>query len=235
MNCEIENIFNTYLNTLPTVDGEEEFLITKGTLPSVPTLLTTDKLCITKGIHEYGCLRIDLLSFIATKRTYRGFGLLIFSALFSDTPEIEIALTHHKSDIKKIKLKFEKPSLESISPGFHTKPFAFSYWPDSLKRHPWYNSGYHHTELPYMLLTNDENFVLTDEDRASRDVVEGFGNNFGCSLLAELFLNIGRPQETLDRIDLECDAGYTGVSPASTEAWIWISENDDYAREILDH
>ena len=233
MNCDIEDLYKNYLDHLPNEDGMDEFLISKGVLPIPKNSIKTDMICITKGVHEYGCLRVDMLSFHAQKRTYRGLGLLIFSAIFSNKKEIALKLTHKKSDIKYIKIKLNKPKLNKAMPGLTMKPLSFSYWPSEIKRHPWLNSGYHEYELPYLLLTNEEDFYITNEDRDKRNVIEGFGSYIGSSLFAELLLNIGRTKENKERVDLECDAGYRGVASASAEAHLWIAENDEYSSEYF--
>ncbi len=233
MNCDIENIYSEILDHLPSEDGMEEVLISKGVLPVPKDIISTDLIAISKGIHEYGCLNVDQLAFHANKRTYRGLGLLIFSVMFSNKSELTLNITHQKSSIKTIKIKFDKPKLKNVLPGFTSKPFAFSYWPSEIEKHPWLHSGHHETDLPYFLFTNKDDFCATQEDRNKRDIIEGFGSDIGCSLFAELLLNIGRNEEKKERIVLECDAGYRGVAPASAEIQLWIAENDDYSAEYL--
>ena len=65
----------------------------------------------------------------------------------------------------------------------------------------------------------------------NRDVIKGFGNNRASILLAELLLNFGRKDEAMERVALEGDAGYRGVSPGSTEASFYLVENDGWAKE----
>jgi hypothetical protein len=56
-----------------------------------------------------------------------------------------------------------------------------------------------------------------DHERPRRDTVFGFGSLAGTVRLAELMLDASRPDSAENEIDLEGDAGFRGVAPASAE------------------
>ncbi len=222
MNCDVEKLYKTTLNSLPNEVGIQEFLISAETLRVPSNFLSTDKLCIVKTVHEYDSLRVDKLLFYANKRTYRALGLLIFAGLFSEQSESTLQLTSTHSDITSIKIKFDKPGLKDVFPGFTAKPFAFSYWPVEVQIHPWLNLEVHDFELPSVILTDHDSNTVPGKG----NIVEGFGADRGAAMFAELLLNIGRPENNCDRVELECDPNYKGVCFSSAEVSLNIVANE---------
>jgi hypothetical protein len=73
-----------------------------------------------------------------------------------------------------------------------------------------------------MVLTNEQGGCATEQQRAARDIVEGFGGALGSAKLAALLLDIGLPDAQLTEFCLEGPPGYGGVPPASAEGRFWL-------------
>lgn len=192
MECDLKKMFEYYRKNLPPVDSEEPFITTDGSLPIPKDTYNTSSLIIKRKEHVYGSFKVDDLWFIAKKSCYRHLGLLILSCIFSTKEQITINLRHPNSDVKRLKIISLNLDEENLTPGFHEKPFAHSYWAAEVDTHPWIYSGLSRLDLPSLSLTNDDDFLLSQEHWNNRDVINGFGNNRASTLLAELFLNIGR-------------------------------------------
>lgn len=72
-------------------------------------------------------------------------------------------------------------------------------------------------ELPFFEFTNEDNCIATDEEWANRDTIYLSGTLAGTVRFAELLLNAGWQENTQLEIDLECEAGFRGVAPGSSE------------------
>ncbi len=215
---ELEQYFGQLADQIPTVaDGNHDFIFSTRTLPVCPPRLVTDRIIIRKlkGDKPSG-FRFDLLWFEAHKRTYRELGLLILSVIFQPEPDqVQLELNHPASNIKHLIVRFEYQDLDEVYPGYTTRPFAFSYYPDETKRHPWYDQHPNVNSLPCFFLTNLEECIVTEEQWAQRDTIIGFNTDEASVRLAELLLNIGRPENTVDQYDLEGEGGFRGVGEQS--------------------
>lgn len=231
MKCKMEQLFAVEIEKLSKID-DQEFLVTDGVLPKPNEHMETDQLVVKKVDRSYGSsFRVDAVVFISDKKGYRNLGLLILASVFSDVKEVTLEIRHPASDIKKLVINTPGVDLERLTPGFHEKPYAFSYWVNDVDKHPWIHSEIPRFDLPLFSLTNDEDFVNTAEDWFNRDVIHGFGGNRASVLLAELLLNFGRNDVQMESVVLESDAGFRGVAPASAEASFFLAENDDWANE----
>jgi len=224
MTCDLARLFGELAAKLPT-SGDEELQLSVATLPRPPAHLTTDRIYIWKSIHNYESwgFRADGVHFHADKSTYRHLGLLILAVVFHTEPgEVQVELTHRASDVKLLVVESPFKDPFGIVQGYNSRPFVFSYWPQATSRFPWV-TGEDPTKLPCFYLTNRENSVgLSEEDRAKRDTVRGFGSDLGSTRLAELLLNASQPDNQVVEYDLEGDGGFRGVGYLSAEAKFWL-------------
>jgi len=218
-------VFAALAARLPT-SSEDELRLNAATLPRPPERLTTDRLYIMKGDHTYhpGWFRADGVHFHADKATYRNLGLLILAMLFHAEPEeVQIELTHPASAIKLLVIESRYNGPDDIGAGYNTRPYVFSYWPAATSRHPTWESPVDPSKLPCFYLTNrDDSVGDTEEERAQRDTVRGFGSDMGSVRLAELLLNASQPDNPVDEYVLEGDGGFRGVGYFSAEATFWL-------------
>jgi hypothetical protein len=178
-----------------------------------------------KGFHEYEswAFRADSIHVHAHKPTYRLLGLLIMAVVFHGEPdEVQIELTHPASTIKLLIVESPYRAPYGMVPGYNTRPYVFNYWPSTTTRFPW-PPPVDPSKLPCFYLTNRENNIgPTEQDRANRDTVRGFGTDEGSVRLAELLLNASQPDNPVDEYDLEGDGGWRGVGYLSAEARFWL-------------
>jgi hypothetical protein len=224
MTCDLERFYGEVAAVLPTSE-DEELRLSAATLPLPKTYLTTDRLYIVKGTHDYdGCFRAATVLFHAHKATYRQLGLLILAVVFHTMPEaVTVELTHPASAIKRLVVESPMKGPDDISSGYNTRPYVFSYHPEATTRYPW---PYPLTpvEFPSFYLTNYEYVpgMTVDEEWANRDTVRGFGTDVGSVRLAELLLNASQPNNPVDEYVLEGDGGNRKVGYLSAEAHFWL-------------
>lgn len=190
---KLEDFFGNIASSLPTTSDSDPFIVTENFLPCPQQPISTAKLVVEKGVHEYGSsYRIDQLWFFAHKQTYRKLGLLILACIFSkDVDRVELLLTHEQSDIKKIVIESHKLHVDTLTPGYQgyfAKPFAFVYWAEVQSwLHPLHRLQAFDQDLPQLLLTNEEDFCVTEEDWKTRSVILGFGTPLGATHFAQLY------------------------------------------------
>lgn len=222
MACDLQRLFGESAAATPT-DEEESLVFTAGTLPTAPPRLSTDGLYIKKGAHEYPYgYRADLLHFYARKQTYRLLGLLFLSVVFEPEPKaVTLELTHAASDVRYFQVENAFAPPEELSAGFYSRPHAFVYWPRDVGKHP-FDCRTDAADLPCFGLTNQEDFLLTEEHWKGRDTVHCFGTDRGNALFAELLLNAGRPESSSDEFELEGEGGFRGVGVQSAEVRLYL-------------
>ena len=232
--CGLETVFGDLAARLPlSSDGNESFTFTSETLPAPPSQIETPNLYITKSAHSYNDLyKFDLLYFNAQKETYRFLGLLILSAIFHPQPsEILIKFNHPESEIFNLIIEYAHMNLDKLPSGYHTKPFAFEYYPALSWKHP-FDKYIDPRNLPCFSLSNMKRLVYTDEEWKNRDTVRIFGKDTGMVLFAELLLNAALPQSEEDEYQLEGEGGFRGVGINSAEVTLllpghifWVDEH----------
>ena len=208
---------------------EKHHTFSADSLPEPPSVLTTTGLVMTKTEHHYdSCCRIDVVHFYASGRTHRELGVLILSALFSESPQrIAIELEHEASDIKRLELNWSGYSRGSAW-DYRRKPSQFTYHPEIPERIP-RNWHLDERDLPgFGLDFREAGRHHPIDDLRRRDKVEISGNDEAFVLLAELLLNIGLPGcETKSdeggipadkTYVLECSLGHQRVAKWSAEA-----------------
>lgn len=149
-------------------------------------------------------------------------GLLFLGVVFDPEPkDVSLELTHPASDIKRLLIENSLTALADPSSGYYTRPHAYVYWPEEMAKHP-FRRYTDPRDLPCFGLTNQNDCVLTEEQRQSRDTVISFGTDHGNVLFAELLLNAGRPEDASTEYWLESEGGYRGVGVCSVEATLYL-------------
>jgi hypothetical protein len=210
MQCDLERLFGSLAAALPTQPDAEPRL-TATTLPRPTAHLRTDRLYITRGLHEYdpGAFRADVAHIHAHRPTYQQLGLLILAVVFHlELEEVVVELTHPTSAIKRLVVESPFRAPNDIRPGYNMRPYVFSYSPSVPTRFPWPSSGDPAT-LPCCYFIDQE-------------TLSGFGTVIGSVRLAELLLNAGQPGNPEVEYALEGDGGFRGVGYLSAEARFWL-------------
>ena len=220
----MENIFGSLAEHLPhSTDGNESFTFTMENLPILTLTLETQNLYIKRSQHTYNdSCRYDSLNFNAHKETYRFLGLLILSAVFHSQPSnILVRLNHPESDITNLSIESPHLVFPNIPSGYHTKPFAFKYYPAISWKHP-FDKCANPENLPCFSLAYMNAFPHTDEEWNKRDTMKIFGRDTGMVLFAELLLNAALPQNDEDEYELEGEGGFRGVGINSAEVRMFL-------------
>ena len=222
--CDLQTIYLDLALQIPTeTGGYESITLSSKNLPIPPLEMTSGNLYIVKAKHNYNnWFEVDLLLFFARKETYRYLGLLIFSVVFhQQVSEVEVKLNHPHSEIKRLIVEYAPRSVNNLTAGYHTQPFAFEYYAQLPEKHP-FNSCILPKDLPCFELSNSIGLSFTDEDWKQRDTVKIFGSDTGLVAFAELLLNFSVPHDDLDEIQLEGESGFRGVGISSTEVSLFL-------------
>ncbi len=232
--CDLEISFKQLAARVP-YDEDAEFIVSCGSLPIPAGEMKTDRIVIKKRQHSYstrGDYRCQALHWYAHKETFRYLGLLILAVMFQNKgTSVHLRLKNPHSEIKHLIVSYELETIEDASPGYHPRPYVFSYWPYSAEKHPWLEESPEPWSLPMFGLTNLDECVVTEDDWQQRDTLMGFGSDQGSVRLAELFLNISRPAELRDEFELEGELGFRGVAPGSAEVRLWLPGSFDWREE----
>jgi hypothetical protein len=227
MPCDLDSRFAKLAARLPVDDKTFSFSATTVTRPR--PLLTTDRLIIEKGCHFYEHQRLDCLVFHATKDTYRQLALLILGVVFTDVRTVEVRLTHPASNIRRLRVRL--PQFEDCS-GYHSRPGVLNYYAREVPRNSLMLERISLEDLPAFYLTNAEEDVgIREADWNARDTVIGFGNDRGNVRLAQLLLDLSRPDATINDFFLEGENGMRGVAPRSCEARLWLPGKNGWRGE----
>lgn len=167
---------------------------------------------------------LEVTEGISTTKNARNIliGFLVTALLVAWNVWYENIWKNKLSDVKNFMIKYAHPSEDKITPGYHTQPFAFSYWPGQASKHPWVHLNLDRFDLPELRLTNLDDCLIKEEDWERRDTVWGMGSGKGSVILAELLLNINRPEAKQEEFHLECEAGFRGVASLSAEVSLWL-------------
>jgi hypothetical protein len=232
----LEEFTSELLVRLPVAE-ETNLTLNPQNCPPPPAQMETAQIKILKRLHDYNNIVLyDLIDFFADRPTYRALGLLVFSAVFHPNSRIVLHLRHRESEITQ--LIVECPVPNAADPGVGELvliPAAYGYWPSIPDAHPLYYGNWSRwgrpmtlEYLPQLILTNEDGGCVTDEQRAARDVVEGFGDARGSATLAALLLDIGLPDTQRTEFCLEGPAGYQSLVPISAECRFWVGYDYTY-------
>ena len=206
--------------------GVDRFVFTKANLPTLEdSNINLSSITITKKWHCYNdSYRIEMLDFSMNKFHHSLIGLLILESLFY-RKSIVIKIDNDNSEIKFIRIGDDFDYFEKKF-GLIQENKAYNYWPSELRhRYPLIDL----TEFPnFNLLHFDEKSCITEEDWNTRNCLQISGSDNVMATLAELFLNIGHNDNTLDEIVLESAVGYGGVSHGSVELRFWLPGSIGY-------
>jgi hypothetical protein len=222
MKCDLHYYFGALTKALPN-DERQSFTCTSETFAELPNQLETDQLVIRKTHLNYEGGRVDRLQFFASRLTYRELGLLILSVVFHPRgSRVHVMLANSFSHIKNLIIEY-RGNTSRVS-GHQTVPWKFSFGLERIETHPWTRQdNIDLFGLPQFNVTNLKEFVVTEEQWASRDTVIGFGNDDASVRLAALLLNIGSPGNETNEVVLEGEGGFRGVGLRSAEAAFYLS------------
>lgn len=212
------------IELIPTDPDGPDFTFTTAVIPPVTQPLECNALVIERGHHDYDTWRIDYPQCSGTPHSYACLSLAILAALLHRHDRVNIALTSPRSDIRSITIV--QPSTSDYHTGLDVRPAALHYSPTPVSRHPWVKDAILPADLPWFKLTNAEDFVATEQHRAERDCIHGFGSLLGTARFARLLLDLSRPSNRTFEVALECEAGFRGVAPASAEIRLWLPGGD---------
>lgn len=217
MKCDLQRYFGEMACALP-IDEKQKATYSAKSFVETPDHLETDQLVLKKWYHDYeGTSRVDSLSFFANKASYQHLGLLILSVVFHPGGKrVHLELTEPTSDIKNLIIEYGGLTKRGFA--YRTQPDHFLFFPKKVDRHPWTYQNLTAFDLPTFKLTNVKEFVVTEQDRANRDTVMGFGNDDASVMLAELLLRFGSPANEGYEVVLEGEGGFRGVGRFSAEA-----------------
>jgi len=224
MTCELKDRYGSLAGELlQSADSEPGyFSLSLENLPEPPNRLSTSELCLTWGYHFYNGSPLDLVSFELDKSACRHLALLVLACAFHAKPDgVQIELTHPRSRIRRLVIDSSWKVAYPV-PGLITRPHRLDYYPEPPKLHPWVSTALSPGAMPFLRLTNEDDYVVTHEQIQSRDVAVGFGHFEAACLFAELMLNASLPQSETKEIVLEGECGYRGVAPGSAEIAIWL-------------
>jgi hypothetical protein len=207
------------LRLLPA-DSEQSVVFKPSDFPELPESLTCANLVIKRGSHDYDTWRVDYPQWSGSSEVFGALGLAIVGVMLLRRESVTIRLTSSHSEIKSV-IILEPPALDHET-GLEVRPACFHYATSEIERHPWTGHPPAPDELPWFKLTNAEDFVVTDEHRAQRDCLHGFGGARGSARFARLLLDLSRPANRTFEVALECEAGFRGVAPASAETRLWL-------------
>ena len=222
--CGLARTFKNTGRTIP-YGKDKNIVFSRAMLPSVEKQLQTGRIIITKGQHGYGFdFRQDLLHFQADKETLRNLGLLILSVVFRSIPSVRIQLTNPKSEVKNLIVSSSRDAYVIAGLGYQVRPNRFDYWPSTAARHPWHgHADLSPRDLPFFgLSTMRRDRVVGDALTQTRDTVYGFGRDNASVLFAKLLVDASNPDSRINQFDLESEAGFRGVAPASAEAYFHL-------------
>lgn len=219
----LEEYFGRQAEAVPTAitTPEAYYEFSADTLPLPPEELTTGRMYIGRGISEYDeFFAIDQLIFNAHKETLRQLALLILAVVFHlERKAVRVSLTHPASAFATLTISCDGQSFSRWEV-LRIQAVSFTYSPADALRYPWHDLPLSPSELPCFYLRSDP--LLKAAQPADRqrepDMVAGFGSDRGCVRLAELLLNLGRPDCAENDIRLEAEAGWRGVGRKSVEA-----------------
>jgi len=205
-------------------DPDESIVFTPSDFPPLPESLGCDDLVIKHGFHDYDTWRVDYPQWSGSREGFAALGLAIVGVMLLRHESVTVYLTSSHSEIRSLTI-LQPPALDHGT-GLEVLPTRFHYSMSEIARHPWTAYPPAPDELPWFKLTNAEDFVVTDQHRATRDRLHGFGGAPGSARFARLLLDLSRPANRIFEVALECEAGFRGVAPASAEVRLWLPGGD---------
>ena len=205
---------------LPVNQNGGPFDFRRQQCPAPPSHLETAEIVLRRLYKQYGSFRVDAVHGYGQREAWAGLGVLTMAVLFGGPgTSVHLALTRPSSDIKNVFIEVNYSEV-----GLLLTAERFRYYVEPVSRHPWYANIARHgnrSALPFFELTCVDE-PTTEEQRANRDTIRGFGGVDGTASFAEFLLNVSRPSNTQLEFVLEHEPGFTGVAPGSAELNIWL-------------
>ncbi len=218
MQEKIQLLFAPILAKLPTKLGEDCIIFDEKNLPIFEeTVFETAQIAIKKGYHSYNdCYRIEQFNVSATPEYYQILGLAMLCAVLQNKT-ITLHLTNPMSFIKKIVIGYNYKN----TVGLTEKPLQYHHYANEIQGKNPYN-GLESSYFPSILLVSEKEFCYTDEDWASRNILQ-FGQSCrAMAHLAEVFLDFGNPNNQQEELVFEGHAGNCNLQPMSVEISFWL-------------
>src|SRR5947209_6853612 len=162
--CDLRTVYTGLASRIPSqADGNESITLSSHNLPSPPYETATDYLYISKLDHIYNdWYKVDPLHFFARKETYRHLGLLILSVVFHQRiSKVVISLKHPCGGVKSLIVEYAHRKIDELPAGYHTRPFAFEYYPRLPDKHP-FGGDISPEDLPCFELSYAKELNVTD-------------------------------------------------------------------------
>lgn len=225
--CQLCAYLSELESTLP--QEKKAFLFERKLFPTLPTVIRTPKLDVRKTYHfiNNSC-RVDVLNFMASKKTYRYWGLAILAAIFRpELSALTLQLECQSSQIKSILLRYPGTTSRAVLT-YLTAPHSFEYHPEEIAEHPWMGRCIPENGWPDFLLTYSGSDLHNHWE--DRDVIEGFGNDDASVMLADLLLNLGRDKnkQLMVRLETIFAPAYRGVSRLSCEVQLHLPGSESW-------
>jgi hypothetical protein len=228
--CDLSGIFGDLAAHVPDgPPGYPNFIFHAGVLPRPPASISTDRIIIRKGYHDYnGWYRADALRMYLTQKKCRELALFMLAVGFHcPRKATTLSITHPDSSIRRIIIRASELRLDDPPAGFSMTPFALNYYPSETETFPWTHDC-NARDLPVLALSNADDCVgPNDRDWLNRDTI-WMGMSEAEFRLAELMLNAGCSWNPVREYALEGDAGYRGVGPMSAELRIFLPGSDGW-------
>jgi hypothetical protein len=225
--CQLHRYLSGIEAQLPQ-DGKT-FLFERGSFPALPKSLRTASIdiCKTYQFINDSC-RVDVLNFMASRKTYRHLGLAILAVVFQpDLTEMSLELTSQTTQINALVFRYAGTTPRTVFT-YLTVPYSFEYQPKDIDEHPWMGRHIRDDAWPDFLLT----YSGTDAHNhwEDRDVVQGFGNDDASVMLADLLLDFGRDEnkQLMVRLETIFSPAYRAVSRLSPEVRLHLPGSDSW-------
>jgi hypothetical protein len=207
------------LDRVIKVPDDDFIIMNRRQLPRPPAKVDMRDVIADWGYHDHDHFRVDLVHLYARPLTLGRIGLLILAdVLHPNERGVEIRFTNPRSVVKR--WRFRSAS-DASGLGLVQQPIKYGYTPRRAERHPW---SYERdaAALPHFALTNAEESTVRDEERAARDTLLGCGGANASARFASLLLDLARPGNECVEVELEGEAGFGSLAPASAELKIWL-------------
>ncbi len=237
----LEEIYGAPAKALPIREDDQEHatVFTVGSVPKPPAELVTDGVTLFRGRMIYStAVLVDRAYLFAWPVRYQQLGLLCLGVLFhQDVDSVDIHLTDPRTELRTIRIRYEWPRPDRYSSEYSPYPTTYNVAPVALQH--WIRAYeqdllvFDADSRPSMTLTN----VAEDWDYGTHEPkthLVGFSEDqggYGLATIAELFLNLGSPQQR-PQFELEMPGALGpegGVAHLSAELRVHLPEDPQFA------
>jgi len=167
--CGLRTAFGDVADLIPDgPPGERDFVFRADTLPSVPATVETDRIVFKKASRCYNSwYRADLLMLYVENEPARLLGIFLLACAFHRPARATITLKDPGSDLRAIVYRSARLEADDPPVGLSLLPFAFRYYPEVTRKHPWWNETTV-LDLPLLALSNADDCATTDDEWLAR-------------------------------------------------------------------